>query len=152
MAPRSVRDRQRGRLYHWEDRVVAPHDHTTVPRAAAQGMVNAIWSELGLRYPPKVEALPRQSRRTVADASRLRIRLHEQTPSWCLLHEIAHALTSTHDGGSDQHGPQFVGIYVQLLERYMGLRAADLLPSLEVAGIAVDETARPAFVDGILSD
>jgi hypothetical protein len=31
--------------------------------------------------------------------------------SWCLLHEIAHAMSSTYDGLSDGHGPVFVGLY-----------------------------------------
>ena len=142
-----TKDSQRSRLYRWEDRVVAPHDRTTVPRAAAQGMVNALWAELGLRFPPEVIALPRQARRILADASRLVIRLPDETPSWCLLHELAHALTSTHDGGSDGHGPHFVGIYVQLLVRYMGFAQDALLASLAAAGVAVDVAARPSFVD-----
>jgi len=142
----TARDTQRGRLYQWEDRVVAPRDRTTIARGDAQAMVDALWADLGLRYPPAVEKLPPQSRRVLADASRLRIRLPEQTPSWCVLHELAHALTSTHDGRSDQHGPLFVGIYVQLLVRYMGMEAEALLGSLAEAGIAVAVDARPLFV------
>ena len=71
------RNAQKKRVYAWEDRVVAPADRSTLPFSAAQGMVDAIWSELGLRYPPKVEPLPRQARRLQADGSRLRLRLPE---------------------------------------------------------------------------
>jgi hypothetical protein len=70
------------------------------------GMVDAIWAEMGLCFPPKVEQLPRQARSTVADANRLSIRLPDTSPSWWLLHELAHAMTSTHDGRSDGHGPE----------------------------------------------
>lgn len=143
----TARDDQRSRVYAWEDRMIAPRDRTTIARDAAQGIVDALWAELGLRYPPSVEPLPRQVRRRLADASRLCIRLPEQTPSWCVLHELAHALTSTHDGEFDQHGPRFVGVYLQLLVRYMGMSARDLLMSLRDAGIRVDTAARPLFVD-----
>jgi len=142
-----TRDRQRGRLYAWEDRVVAPHGASQVPFAAAQAMVDAIWADLGLRFPPRVERLPRQSRRLVADANRLRIRLPDSIASWCVLHEIAHALTTTHEGRSDGHGPRFVGLYVHLLSRYMRLPVASLRASLEEAGIAMDADATPLFID-----
>ncbi len=115
------RDRQRGRVYLWEDEVVAPRDLSRISFTDAQGMVDAIWSELGLRHPPKVEPLPAQARIRLADASRLVLRPPPLIPSWCLLHELAHAMTSDHDGTSDGHGPRFVGIYVQLLVRYLWL-------------------------------
>ena len=141
-------DRQRSRVYAWEDAHVAPFDQTQIPFAAAQGMVDAIWQELGLRYPPRVEPMPPQARTRLADANRLTIRLPALTPSWCLLHELAHALTTTMDGQSDGHGPNFVGLYVQLLQRYLRLNEADLLRSLAKSGIAVTTNAQPAFVDG----
>jgi hypothetical protein len=141
-------DRQRSRLYAWEDRVVAPHDPTRIARAAAQGMVAAIWAEPlwqghGLRFPPKVAALPANARARVADASRLTIRLRPLTPSWCLLHEIAHAMTANHDGASDGHGACFVGVYLRLLTHYLRLPEPALLASLAEAGIAVDREAMP---------
>jgi hypothetical protein len=143
-----ARDCQKARVYRWEDRVIAPVDGGTVPFAAAQGMVDAIWSELGLHYPPKVERLPRQSRRLKADGSRMRLRLPESIPSWLLLHELAHALSSTADGASDGHAPDFMGLYVQLLDRYLRLPAADLIRSATAGGIVVHPGARPLFVDG----
>jgi hypothetical protein len=134
-------------VYAWEDRVVAPHDRTQIPFPAAQDMVNAIWSEMGLRYPPRVEPLPAQARCRIADADRLTIRLAPLTPSWCLLHELAHAMTTTQDGHSDGHGPVFMGIYVQLLCRYLRLDEIELLQSLDRAPIQVRMRAKPVFVD-----
>jgi hypothetical protein len=110
-------------------------------------MVNAIWAETGLRYPPRVEALPAQARTRIADADRLTLRLRAQSPSWCLLHELAHAMSTTQDGNSDGHGERFMGIYVQLLIRYLRLDEAELLGSLREAGILVAEDARPVFID-----
>ena len=140
------RDWQRSRVYAWEDRVIAPRDRSRIPFPAAQGMVNAIWSETGLRYPPRVEPLPAQARTRVADADRLTLRLPRLAPSWHLLHELAHSMSTTHDGRSDGHGPVFMGIYLQLLGRYLRLDEVELLQSLAVAGIQAHANARPAFV------
>jgi len=54
------RDRQRSKVYAWEESFVAPCDPSSILFAQAQGMVDAIWAEIGLRFPPKVEPLPRQ--------------------------------------------------------------------------------------------
>jgi hypothetical protein len=89
------RDRQRSKVYAWEERFIASCDSSSIVFTQAQGMVDAIWAEMGLRFPPKVEPLPRQSRSTAADANRLSIRLADTSPSWWLLHELAHAMTST---------------------------------------------------------
>ena len=142
-----VRDRQRGRVYAWEERAVAAADTAPLPFVAADGMVRAIWAELGLRFPPAVERLPRHSR-CLGDATRLTIRLGASFPSWCLLHELAHSLTSTHDGASDGHGARFMAVYVMLLSRYMRLDPGALAASAAAAGLLVAPEAAPIFVDG----
>lgn len=143
----TARDAQRSRVYAWEDAMVAPRDPGTVGFAAAQGMVDAIWAEQGLRYPPRAEKLPPQARRCLGDATRLTIRLPPVFSSWVLLHELAHAMSSTHDGGSDGHGAIFMGLYAKLLIRYLRLPETELLASLRAAGIAADSAARPSFID-----
>jgi hypothetical protein len=110
-------------------------------------MVNAIWSEMGLRYPPAVVALPKQASRTVGRADRLSIALANETPSWCLLHELAHAMTSHVDGRSDGHGPLLMGVYVKLLVRYLRLDQQLLCDSLQQAGVEILRVTRPVFVD-----
>jgi hypothetical protein len=142
------RDRQRSKVYAWEESFVAPCDPSSIMFAQAQGMVDAIWAEMGLRFPPKVEPLPHQTRSTVADANRLTIRLADVSPSSWLLHELAHAMTSTYDGRSDGHGPKFMGLYAQLLTRYLRVPTDALLSSLHAAGIAIDTQAAPVFIDG----
>ncbi len=141
------RDRQRSKVYAWEERIVAPHDPSIIVLAQAQGMVDGIWTEAGLCFPPKIEPLPRQARSTMADANRLTIRLADACPSWWLLHELAHAMTSTHDGRSNGHGAKFMGLYVQLLTRYLRLPMDALLKSAHTAGIEIDTQAVPIFLD-----
>jgi hypothetical protein len=141
------RDRQRSKVYAWEERFIAPRDPSSIEFSRAPGMIEAIWAEMGLRFPPKVEPLPVQTRLTVGDASRLSIRLAASSPSWCLLHELAHAMTSTHDGRSDGHGPTFMGLYAQLLIRYLRVPADALFQSLRAARIEADMQAKPVFID-----
>ena len=141
------RDRQRSKVYAWEELFVAPYDPSTIVLAQAQGMVDAIWSEMGLRFPPKVELLPRQARTTMADANRLAVRLADTCPSWWLLHELAHSMSSSHDGRSDGHRAKFMGLYAQLLTRYLRIRMDALLASVHAAGIDIDLRAVPVFLD-----
>ncbi len=49
---------------------------------------------------------------------RLRLRFHQDqpTPTWIILHELAHALTC-----GDGHGPEFVGAYCHLVNRFLGI-------------------------------
>ena len=142
-----VRDHQRGRVYAWEERFVASRDSSSIALAQAQGVVDAIWADMGLRFPPKVMRLPRQARATVADATRLLIRLSDTTSSWCLLHELSHAMSSTHEGESDGHGPRFMGLYAELLIRYLRVPPDALGRSLHDADIEVDMHARPVFLN-----
>jgi len=141
------RDFQRSRVYAWENRVVAPRDSSFVSFPVAQSMVNAIWSDMGLNYPPKVEPLPLQATATIASGGRLSIFLPERTPSWCLLHEIAHAMTSTMNGESDGHGDIFMGVYVRLLARYLRLDPAELVRSVRSNNIQIEPNASAVFLD-----
>jgi hypothetical protein len=64
----------------------------------------------------------------------LSILLGDQTPSWCVLHELAHAMTSHADGRPDGHGLIFMGVYVRLIARYLPLDPQMLMDSLQDAG------------------
>ncbi len=138
-------DRQRSRVYAWEDRAISPHDASIIAFPAAQGIVDAIWSEMGLLYPPRVERLPFQARCRIADADRLTIRMPQTIPSWCLLHEIAHAMTTTIDGHSDGHGSAFMNVYLDLLVRYLRLNAVDVRLDAVRAGLKICSGASKAF-------
>jgi hypothetical protein len=125
---------------------VAPRDPSFISFPEAQAVVNAIWSEMDLLYPPKVEPLASQATTTVASADRLSIFLPERTPSWCLLHEIAHSMTTNLEGQSDGHGSLFMGVYVRLLARYLRLDLTELVRSLWTEKIQIEPDARPVFL------
>jgi len=135
------------RLYAWEDAEVAPRDASRVPFAQLQALVDHVWAAEGLRFPPRVRPLPRQARGTVARATRLTIEAPAVLPTWILLHELAHCLTSTADGGNAGHGPDFVGLYLHLLVRHARMPRAALVASLAAAGVPFDPAARPPFLD-----
>jgi hypothetical protein len=111
-----------------------------------QALVDHVWTAEGLAWPPRVR--PRKATRaTLATGSRLAIEAPESLPSWILLHEVAHAMTSTADGRGAAHGPDFVGIYVGLLVRHCRLDEAMLTATLAAAGIRWNPKARPWFLD-----
>lgn len=139
-------DPQKQRLYAWEDREVAWRDGSRVPFAQLQVLVDHVWAGEGLRWPPRVRPLPKQARRTMARATRLAIEASETLPTWVLLHELAHALSSTADERSTGHGPVFVGLYLNLLEKYARMPRAELEASLRAAGLQWDSAARPVFL------
>jgi hypothetical protein len=56
-------------------------------------------------------------------------------------------MTSTYDGWSDGHGAKFMGLYAQLLTRYLRIPTDVLLESLHTAGIEIDMQAEPVFID-----
>lgn len=135
------------RLYAWENRVVAPLDRSVVPFERMQAIVDHVWAAEGLRWPPRMR--PRKATRaTLATGSRLAIEAPQSLPSWILLHEIAHAMTSTADGRGAGHGPDFVGIYVRLLVRHCRLDRVMLADTLAKDGIMWNPEATPAFLDG----
>jgi hypothetical protein len=143
-----IRDHQRGKVYTWEQRAVAPYDRTEIDRVQAQAMVAAIWADLGLRYPPKVTPLPAQAKTLIGRADRLTIELADRLPSWCLLHELAHSLTSSVDGPGDGHGALFIATYMSLLARYLRLDESGLRQTARRAGLAVGP--KIASFDGFL--
>ncbi len=127
--------------------MVAPRDRSLVPFARLQALVDHVWAAEGLRWPPRVRPLPKQARRTVARASRTAIEAPAELPSWVLLHEVAHALTAEVDGTHAGHGPDFVGVYLRLLERHARMDRALLEATLAEAGIAWTPDARPRPAD-----
>ncbi len=131
------------RLYAWEDAVVAPRDTAPVPFARLQSLVDHVWAAEGRRWPPRVRPLTRRARATVARATRTAIEAPAELPSWILLHEIAHALTTDAEGDGAGHGPDFVAAYLRLLVRHARLDRAMLERSLAEAGIAWTREAPP---------
>lgn len=140
-------DLQRAKVYLWERINVAPYDKNVVSFMLIPQIVNFVWEQEGLRFPPRVERLPKQVRRFCGDATRLCVRFGEETYTWIILHELAHSCTSTVEQMSNGHGSLFMGIYIQMLSRYLKLSYNELVESAERQGLHVELSARPVFLD-----
>lgn len=130
-------DYQRSKLYRWEEVYIFPGRFgNKVPLSHAQGMVDYIWSDLGLSHPPKVEVFKSKNTKLLGSADRLCISIPEDgVETLVLLHEIAHSLTSTIDDCNCRHGPRYVGVYINLLHKYAGLDLLMMYHTLSLAGV-----------------
>lgn len=144
-----MRDYQRQRVYDWEDQHIRPKDRSVIPYSQAQAMVNYIWEQEGLLFPPTVREMPKQNRTAEAKANRSNVWVKpEGIASWVLLHEIAHSLTTdTFDEESQRHGPAFVGVYMRLLEKHIRIPLSLLMYTAKQDKVDFNITAKYAFVD-----
>ena len=108
-------DYQKNRVYRWEASLPPGQ---RVDLETADALVRHIWSEMGRVCPQKVEPLPKTTTRFVGDANRYRIRLQPTVSTKTVIHEVAHSMNATVDHVGDGHGPDFVGIYIRLLDRF----------------------------------
>jgi len=133
----TVKDYQRKRVYRWEDAVVGPRCSAMVPFAAGQTYVNGVWLAQGWLKPPRVVPISTRQRKHLARASHGQIELPVNVPGWVVLHELAHSLTD------DGHGPNFMGMYIDLLERVEGLSRLLTMYSLKQARIDFNLGVQP---------
>lgn len=141
-------DSQRLRVYEWENVYVAPHDKTVVPFNHIQNIVDWVWDQEGLLYPPRVEPLPKQNTRNLGDATRTKVRFQTKASiyTWVILHELAHSMTSTVEEDNNGHGSLYMGVYIQLLSRYLKLSYGQLADSAKANGLHIRLDARPVFI------
>jgi len=132
-----MKDYQQQRVYRWEDAVVGPRCPRTIAIASAQVYVDGVWMAQGWIKPPRVQPLAKQTRRVQARASHGMLQLSSVTPGWVILHELAHALTD------DGHGPNFVGMYIDLLERVENLSRLVTMVTLKQAEIDFNLGVQP---------
>jgi hypothetical protein len=140
-------DRQKSKTYRWEVSVVAPHDITPVPFDQIEMIVKHVWEQEGLEYPPLVKRLNKKCRKGSACAKRTKLKFHSETYTWIILHEMAHAMTMLSSGESNGHGSLFMGIFCQLLSRYLGFNFVDLVKTAQDAGLRVKPDASPVFLE-----
>lgn len=131
----SERDYQKSRVYRWERAYVAPRDQSQVPFDAIQPIVNHVWPT---PHPPIVRPLAKTDR-NLGKGHRLRVRfpITAPTPTWIILHEVAHALTP-----GARHGPDYVGAYMQLLNRYLGVPLPLLFHSARKSNVEYSVTVQ----------
>ena len=141
-------DKQKNLVYAWENAIVAPKDRTEIPFSQVEPLVGYIWAAEGLEYPPQV--LPKPKFKTKdADATRIAVRFGAKTFTWIVVHEVSHSLTSLVDGRSNHHGALFMGMYLQLLSKYLHLNYLEISESARDAGIKFKDNVRPVFLEEV---
>jgi hypothetical protein len=137
-------DYQKGKVYAWEAAHIPRNDR--ILYAQAQSIVNYIWEQEGLQYPPIVEPLDKRTTRWAGKANRLTVYLPEVTCTAVIIHELSHSMTADLDH-SCAHGPWFVGMYTKLLAKYAGFNLLVLLHTLTLSNVDCNINAYPVFLD-----
>lgn len=142
-----ARDSQRSRVYAWERTLAGDEDPAELSLQECADMIRRVHSWYGLSVLPRVK----DGRGTrLARGSDRAINLpHRARRPRSVLHEAAHSVveifsTQISRGASDPrsprpawHGPEFVTILIDILERAEIGRGADLRRSARIAGIKV---------------
>lgn len=151
--PPRLRDSQRQRVYDFEREVIGHGDRLSLDDCAA---LAAEACALYLLHPVAVK--DGRGRRHACAVRDVAIKL----PRWSrvpevVLHEVAHCvvhhyLRCEYGPGAAGHGPEFVRVFVDLLETVLGFNAADLADQARARGLQVAEagaiTQAPAPVVG----
>lgn len=130
------RDSQRAKVYEWEKDLVKRFNKSD-EKFDSLDDVRFFYGQLAYAYNidcPGVEF--RRSKSGGAKANRTRVKFHGELSSRLVIHEFAHVLTNARFGFTVQgHGPEYVSVYIHLLERYMGIPANVARIAAEEAGI-----------------
>lgn len=136
-------------VYKWQSEVVYPHDLRLVNPEMAKSIVSYVWSEEGLRGPPRLTAVPNMRGAT---GTRLEIRIPSSgVRSTTLLHELAHSMDVSLESSmamyedrpegetmtGSVHDANWLGIYLNLLDKFVGgsLNKLYLMGTLKSAGL-----------------
>lgn len=139
-----MRDYQQNKLYTWEQ---------TLPNGApvrinhAQAVVDHIWESEGLKHPPRVKPIHVNTTKWAGKADRMNVYLQPIVTTRTIIHEVAHSMTMDIDNNCAQHGPWFVGCYMKLIEKYIGVSLPLMLYTLDKYGVDTNIHAHPIFLD-----
>jgi len=144
-----MRDFQRSKVYGWETKIISPLDKSLIDYNDIQSIVDYIWKNEGYLYPPKVVPLAKQNKKAFAMGSRKKLYFIENKgcPTWVVLHEISHSISSRFEYFSDRHGSDFMGIYIKLVAKYLNISFVMLTYTAETAELKYNLSAKAAFLD-----
>lgn len=142
-----VRDYQKSKCYAWEREVIAPKGGAFVAYDDAQNLVNFIWEAEGLKYPPQICRLDPRNTTAEATGGRFEVHIRDRVQTWVILHELAHSMTSNIHDQTVAHRAPWVGVYMNLVVKYLGIPLLVLAATATRMGVEYDVTARPVFLD-----
>lgn len=120
-------------IYQWEQEVVHPWDTARLTESSARAVIDYVWRDMGLIYPPLFRVDPKVRG---GYASRTEVVVGPNISHSLLFHEMAHSMdvsveTSTQEYSSRPegesldgscHDDNWLGLYVNMLDRYLGPR------------------------------
>lgn len=140
-----MKDSQRSKVYHWEN-FFPEGKH--IPYDYIKAEVDKVWSGMGLLYPPLIKPVPKNATNFLADATRYTLRFPVDGISYrILLHEVAHAMVASIGEECHKHDKVFVGMYMTLMEKFMGFDPNMLHHSAELANVKFTKNEKPRIVD-----
>jgi hypothetical protein len=144
-----MRDFQRSKVYDWEKEVISPLDKSLVEYKDIQSIVDYIWDKEGYKYSPKVFPLARQNKKAFATGNRNKLHFKQdiKTPTWVIIHELSHSITCDIEGTSNRHGADFLGVYINLVAKYLNISFVMLTYTAEQAGLKYNLSAKAMFLD-----
>jgi hypothetical protein len=144
------RDSQKQKVYDWEDKYVIERDTQYVPFERCQSVVNYIWEQMGWKYPPRVRP-QNKLKHAQGSANRTSVYIPEDrgAKTTVLIHELAHSATGdVETGQTEKHGPEFVGVYMKMLDRLVpGLNLPVLMHTAQLSKVKFDITHVPNILD-----
>lgn len=144
------RDSQKQRVYNWENQHVISRTEEYIPFDRCQEMVNYIWEQMGWKHAPRIRAMHANERKAAAKANRLNIYVPEArgAKTTVLIHEAAHSATSVVEGGSERHGPEFVGVYMHMLDKLIpSVNLPVLMHTAKISRVNFNITHVPNILD-----
>lgn len=113
------RDSQRNKVYTWEHNSGMLPKSPDISESDTLRLVDAVVRAYGLRA---VSVRWGGLRTYLGRASYSRITLWKGVPRYVVLHELAHVVQAQKLPGCAAHGPEFMRVYLDLLQRFMGLK------------------------------
>lgn len=129
--PPALRDRQRIRVYDWEDENIYPQHPRPMPWHGCLFFTKYVWERVG-EGKPLVLSSDGKTRNAMSLGGKIHIPddidMYRTKP--VLLHEMAHELAAF-----DQHGPTFVSTYIDLCVRFLAMNRHELCESATRYGV-----------------
>ena len=138
-----MRDFQKSKVYAWEDKFIPEGQH--VPFEQIKLIVDYVWEKESLKYPPLIEKSNKNDK-ALGRGCRSKLFFPENGASTkTILHEIAHALTCDVNDRTNHHGADFVGIYIQLVDKHMNIKGGQMFlwHTANISNVQVNKFAKP---------
>lgn len=144
-----MKDFQRKRVYAWEHSYIHQIDFvdSILSFSEIPAFVHKVWDDYGLEKPPVVNTLnPRKVK--IGGMAQRHVIWFPKDGQWktIVLHELAHSMTMDWDNfppPDSCHGPTWIGLYIDLLEKYIGLNKFEMYSKASEYKVKFNRFATP---------